>query len=93
MSIEKPSTAVTTAPRADTQTPTPAVELTRSLGPTMAAAVVIGTIIGSGVFVKPHVIALNVPAKPEADGPHFEALLLRESTLKRASLDGGVGPL
>jgi amino acid transporter len=35
--------------------------LIRALGPLMATAVVVGTVIGSGVFKKPQVVALNVP--------------------------------
>jgi amino acid transporter len=35
--------------------------LLRALGPMMATAVVVGTVIGSGVFKKPQVIAENVP--------------------------------
>src|SRR5438445_9958016 len=40
---------------------TPAPSLIRALGPLMAIAVVVGTVIGSGVFKKPQVVALNVP--------------------------------
>lgn len=39
----------------------PTQQLVRSLGLTMATAVIVGTVIGSGVFKKPAVIALNVP--------------------------------
>src|SRR5260370_4459792 len=35
--------------------------LVRALGPLMAMAVVVGTVIGSGVFKKPQVVAENVP--------------------------------
>src|SRR5438270_7086506 len=35
--------------------------LVRALGPWMATAVVVGTVIGSGVFKKPQVVASNVP--------------------------------
>ena len=35
--------------------------LARVLGPIMATAVVVGTVIGSGVFKKPQVVAENVP--------------------------------
>src|SRR5262249_59784658 len=35
--------------------------LLRALGPLMATAVVVGTVIGSGVFKKPQVVAENVP--------------------------------
>jgi len=35
--------------------------LVRALGPLMATAVVVGTVIGSGVFKKPQSIAANVP--------------------------------
>src|SRR5262249_38992501 len=40
---------------------TPHVGLVRALGPLMATAVVVGTVIGSGVFKKPQVVAENVP--------------------------------
>jgi amino acid transporter len=36
--------------------------LVRALGPLMATAVVVGTVIGSGVFKKPQQVALNVPS-------------------------------
>src|SRR6266436_2957729 len=36
--------------------------LVRALGPLMAMAVVVGTVIGSGVFKKPQSVALNVPS-------------------------------
>jgi basic amino acid/polyamine antiporter, APA family len=39
----------------------PASGLVRALGPLTATAVVVGTVIGSGVFKKPSVIAENVP--------------------------------
>jgi len=39
---------------------TPA-RLPRVLGPTMATAIVVGTVIGSGVFKKPQAVADNVP--------------------------------
>ena len=35
--------------------------LLRALGPLMGTAVVVGTVIGSGVFKKPQVVADNVP--------------------------------
>jgi basic amino acid/polyamine antiporter, APA family len=35
--------------------------LVRALGPFLATAVVVGTVIGSGVFKKPQVVAQNVP--------------------------------
>src|SRR5437764_7325568 len=45
--------------------PTPAVPpgpgLVRVLGPLMATAVVVGTVIGSGVFKKPQAVAQDVP--------------------------------
>jgi amino acid transporter len=41
--------------------PSPQPGLIRALGPLMATAVVVGTVIGSGVFKKPQVVALNVP--------------------------------
>lgn len=42
------------------KTPTTGPGLLRSLGPMMAIAVVVGTVIGSGVFKKPAIIAENV---------------------------------
>lgn len=39
------------------------------------------------------VVALNVPAKPDAAGGGFEALLLRGGKMLRARLDGSVEPL
>jgi amino acid transporter len=39
----------------------PASKLVRALGPWMATAVVAGTVIGSGVFKKPQVVAESVP--------------------------------
>jgi len=39
----------------------PASGLVRGLGPLMATAVVVGTVIGSGVFKKPQAIAEHVP--------------------------------
>ncbi len=36
--------------------------LVRALGPFMATAVVVGTVIGSGVFKKPQVVAENLPS-------------------------------
>src|ERR1700732_577101 len=36
-------------------------QLCRGLGPFLATAVVVGTVIGSGVFKKPQVVAQNVP--------------------------------
>src|SRR5262245_21026036 len=41
------------------QTPVPS--LPRIIGPITATAIVVGTIIGSGDFVKPQTIAENVP--------------------------------
>ena len=35
--------------------------LLRALGPVVATAIVVGTVIGSGVFKKPQVVAANVP--------------------------------
>src|SRR5438477_11948009 len=35
--------------------------LIRALGPLMAVAVVVGTVIGSGVFKKPQIVAENIP--------------------------------
>jgi amino acid transporter len=46
-----------TAPDRVTGTP----GLVRALGPWLATAVVVGTVIGSGVFLKPHDIAKHVP--------------------------------
>src|SRR5947199_941896 len=40
---------------------TTAPGLIRALGPLMAVAIVVGTVIGSGVFKKPQVVAENVP--------------------------------
>jgi amino acid transporter len=48
--------------------PAPPAGLLRVLGPVMAIAVVVGTVIGSGVFVK--------PAKIAADLPHFGVIAL-----------------
>src|SRR5437879_8533081 len=39
----------------------PQPRLVRALGPVMATAVVIGTVIGSGIFQKPQRVADNVP--------------------------------
>jgi amino acid transporter len=39
----------------------PASRLIRALGPLMAMAVVVGTVIGSGVFKKPQLVAAQVP--------------------------------
>jgi len=39
----------------------PPSSLPRVIGPVTATAIVVGTIIGSGVFVKPQIIAQNVP--------------------------------
>ena len=44
----------------DTPVP-PATTLPRTLGPWIAAAIVVGTVIGSGVFKKPQVVAERVP--------------------------------
>ncbi len=41
-------------------TPPPARGLIRALGPVLATAVVVGTVIGSGVFKKPQMVAANV---------------------------------
>src|SRR5207248_11699127 len=46
--------AADTAPRS-------APHLDRVLGPWMATALVVGTVIGSGVFKKPHAVAESVP--------------------------------
>jgi amino acid transporter len=43
------------------KTPSPAAQLLRTLGPVMATAVIVGTVIGSGVFKKPQTLADNVP--------------------------------
>src|SRR5262245_28737006 len=40
--------------------------LLRDLGPLMAMAVVVGTVIGSGVFKKPQAVAENLPAFGQA---------------------------
>jgi basic amino acid/polyamine antiporter, APA family len=40
--------------------------LVRALGPLMAMAVVVGTVIGSGVFKKPQAVAENLPAFGQA---------------------------
>jgi amino acid transporter len=42
--------------------PSAAPGLIRALGPLMATAVVVGTVIGSGVFKKPQTVAENVPS-------------------------------
>jgi APA family basic amino acid/polyamine antiporter len=42
----------------------PKTGLSRVVGPWIALAVVVGTVIGSGVFVKPRMIAQNVPDFP-----------------------------
>ena len=42
-------------------TPSPQPGLARSLGPVVAMALVVGTVIGSGVFKKPSLIAEKVP--------------------------------
>ena len=44
-----------------TEPASPRVSLVRALGPLMATAVVVGTVIGSGVFKKPQVVAESVP--------------------------------
>jgi amino acid transporter len=44
-----------------TDPPTPALSLPRVLGPWLAAAVVVGTVIGSGVFKKGQKVAEHVP--------------------------------
>src|SRR5438876_12389655 len=50
------------SPNRATATPTPPVpHLPRALGSVMATAVVIGTVIGSGVFKKPQLVADSVP--------------------------------
>src|SRR5579862_6058077 len=41
-------------------TSSPPSGLIRALGPVMATAVVVGTVIGSGVFVKPRQVAQNI---------------------------------
>jgi amino acid transporter len=41
--------------------PAPRPGLVRALGPVMAVAIVVGTVIGSGIFKKPQVVAENVP--------------------------------
>jgi len=50
-------TIVYTVPMSDTGRP----GLVRALGPAMATAVVVGTVIGSGVFKKPQAVAENLP--------------------------------
>src|SRR5437588_11153014 len=45
-------------PTASTTAPS---RLVRALGPVMATAVVVGTVIGSGIFKKPATVAENVP--------------------------------
>ncbi len=46
-----------------TATPSPSGRgLVRALGPLMATAVVVGTVIGSGVFKKPQAVADNLPS-------------------------------
>lgn len=47
---------------ADSGKPIAESGLVRALGPLMATAVVVGTVIGSGIFKKPSVIAENVPS-------------------------------
>jgi APA family basic amino acid/polyamine antiporter len=42
-------------------TDVPKSTLARALGPAAATAIVVGTVIGSGIFKKPQVIAANVP--------------------------------
>src|SRR5437763_14798216 len=42
-------------------TQSPPSGLERVMGPIMATAIVVGTVIGSGVFLKPASIAFNVP--------------------------------
>src|SRR5262249_21738162 len=44
-----------------TDTPASSPGLIRALGPLMATAVVVGTVIGSGIFKKPQVVASNIP--------------------------------
>jgi amino acid transporter len=44
-----------------TEWPVPRPQLVRALGPFLATAIVVGTVIGSGVFKKPQVVAQNVP--------------------------------
>jgi basic amino acid/polyamine antiporter, APA family len=44
-----------------TEDVSPRPRLVRALGPVMATAVVIGTVIGSGIFQKPQRVAENVP--------------------------------
>ena len=41
-------------------TPASPAKLPRILGPWMATAIVIGTVIGSGVFKKPHAVAKDL---------------------------------
>jgi APA family basic amino acid/polyamine antiporter len=45
----------------ETPSSSPGPGLLRALGPLMGTAVVVGTVIGSGVFKKPQVVAENVP--------------------------------
>ncbi len=45
----------------DSSPPASATKLPRVLGPWMATAIVIGTVIGAGVFKKPHAVAKDIP--------------------------------
>src|SRR5438067_2841810 len=51
-------------------TPSPSRGLDRALGPLMGTAVVIGTVIGSGVFKKPQAVAAALAPDP-GDVPYF----------------------
>jgi basic amino acid/polyamine antiporter, APA family len=42
--------------------PGPSNDLPRLLGPISAASILIGSVIGSGVFMKPQVVAMNLPS-------------------------------
>src|SRR5207247_2106348 len=48
-------------PIMDTRSRTPVAGLPRELGPFAATAIVAGTVIGSGIFKKPQIVAENVP--------------------------------
>ena len=57
----RPGTAARTLVAMNQQPPSHSPGLVRALGPLVATAVVVGTVIGSGVFKKPQEIAENVP--------------------------------
>ncbi len=58
---DEPSSAVSTVPDAQSPAAPARPGLVRGLGPLMAMAVVVGTVIGSGVFKKPQAVAESVP--------------------------------